>query len=162
MAVGADYLLVPEHPTNLDEMCEVLMKRRKAGKTYGIVVASEGAVLSQTEGLVTQNAKIDDFGHVSLGGIGQLLADIIEKKTGVETRFVVLGHVQRGGAPSAYDRVLGTRLGVAAGRLILEKKFGRMVALSGTKVVDVALADAVGQLKTLTADFYRDAMEFCQ
>lgn len=162
MAVGADYLLVPEQPTNIDQMCDVLMKRRAAGKNYGIVVASEGAVLSQTEGLVTQNAKIDDFGHVSLGGVGQLLSEIIEKKTGIETRYVVLGHVQRGGAPSAYDRVLGTRLGVAAGRLILQKKFGRMVALAGTNVVDVALADAVGQLKTLTPEFYRDAMEFCQ
>ncbi|MBI1349056.1 ATP-dependent 6-phosphofructokinase [bacterium] len=162
MAVGADFVLVPEEPVSIDVMCDVLMKRRAAGKKYGIVVASEGAVLSQTEGLVTQNAKIDDFGHVSLGGVGELLAEIIEKKTGIETRFVVLGHVQRGGAPSAYDRVLGTRLGVAAGRLILEKRFGRMVGLSGTKIIDVALADAVGQLKTLTSDFYRDAMEFCK
>ncbi|MDZ4687621.1 MAG: ATP-dependent 6-phosphofructokinase [Planctomycetaceae bacterium] len=160
MASGADYILVPEEPVNLEHMCQVLKQRREAGKPYGIVVVSEGAVVAQSEGLVTQNARVDDFGHVSLGGVGQLIADIIEKKTGIETRFVVLGHLQRGGAPSAYDRVLGTRLGVAAGRLVIEKKFGRMVALQGTKVVDVALADAVGKLKTLDPEFLRDAAEF--
>lgn len=160
MAAGADYILVPEKPVDVEDMCNTLLKARAAGKNYGIVVASEGAVLSQAEGFVTQNARIDDFGHVSLGGVGELLAEIIEKKTGIETRFVVLGHIQRGGSPSAYDRVLGTRLGVAAGRLILEKRFGRMVALQGTKIVDVALADAVGQLKTLDPDFLRDATVF--
>lgn len=159
MAAGADYILVPETPVDIEKMCEAL-KARYATKQYGIVVASEGAVISQTEGFVTQNARIDDFGHVSLGGVGQLLADIIERKTGIETRFVVLGHIQRGGAPSAYDRVLGTRLGVAAGRLVLNGKFGRMVALNGTRIVDVALADAVGQLKTLDPEFLRDASEF--
>lgn len=161
MAAGADYILVPEAPVDLDAMCATLVKRRAEGKKYGIVVASEGATISQTEGFVTQNARIDDFGHVSLGGVGQLLAEVIEKKTGIETRFVVLGHIQRGGAPSAYDRVLGTRLGVAAGRLVLQKHFGRMVALQGTNVVDVALADAVGKLKTLDPAFLRDANEFC-
>jgi 6-phosphofructokinase 1 len=117
-------------------------------------------VVSPGEGFVTQSAKIDDFGHVSLGGVGQLIADLIEKKTGIETRWVVLGHIQRGGAPSAYDRVLGTRLGVAAGRLVLQRKFGRMVALQGTRVIDVPLADAVGKLKTLDEEFLRDAAEF--
>ncbi len=160
MAAGADYILVPEEPVDVDKMCESLMKRRAAGKNYGIVVASEGAILSNDEGHVTMNAKVDDFGHVSLGGIGERLAEIIEKKTGVETRFVVLGHIQRGGSPSAYDRVLGTRLGVAAGRLILEKKFGRMVALQGTNIIDVPLADAVGKLKTLDPAFLKDAQEF--
>jgi ATP-dependent phosphofructokinase / diphosphate-dependent phosphofructokinase len=160
MAAGADYILVPEEPVDVEKMCETLKARRAAGKNYGIVVASEGAVLSNDEGFVTQNAKVDDFGHVSLGGVGERLADIIEKKTGVETRFVVLGHIQRGGAPSAYDRVLGTRLGVAAGRLILQKQFGRMVALQGTNIVDVALADAVGKLKTLDPAFLKDAQEF--
>jgi 6-phosphofructokinase 1 len=160
IASGADYILVPEAPVDLEHMCSVLKQRREAGKLYGIVVVSEGAVVAQSEGFVTQNARIDDFGHVSLGGVGQLIADVIEKKTGIETRFVVLGHLQRGGSPSAYDRVLGTRLGVAAGRLVMEQKFGRMVALQGTKVIDVPLADAVGQLKTLDPDFLRDAAEF--
>ena len=160
MAGGADYILVPEVPADLKAMCDVLKQRRDAGKNYGIVVVSEGAVIAQQEGYITQNAKIDDFGHVSLGGLGQLVADIIEKNTGIETRFVVLGHLQRGGAPSAYDRVLGTRLGVGAGRLVMQKKFGRMIALQGTNIVDVALADAVGKLKTLSPEFYQDAAEF--
>lgn len=160
MAGGADYILVPEVPADLKKMCEVLKQRRAAGKNYGIVVVSEGAVLAEQEGFVTQNARIDDFGHVSLGGLGELVAEIIEKNTGIETRFVVLGHVQRGGSPTAFDRVLGTRLGVGAGRLVLQKKFGRMVALQGTSIVDVALADAVGKLKTLSTEFYQDAAEF--
>ncbi|MDP1796415.1 MAG: ATP-dependent 6-phosphofructokinase [Planctomycetaceae bacterium] len=160
MAGGADYILVPEIPADLKAMCDVLKQRRDAGKNYGIVVVSEGAVLAEQEGFVTQNARVDDFGHVSLGGLGELVAEIIEKNTGIETRFVVLGHLQRGGSPSAYDRVLGTRLGVGAGRLVLQKKFGRMVALQGTNVVDVALADAVGKLKTLSTEFYQDAAEF--
>jgi len=160
MAAGADYILVPEVPVDIDKMCTVLKQRREAGKTYGIVVVSEGAVVSPQEGFVTQSAKIDDFGHVSLGGVGHLIADLIEKRTGIETRWVVLGHIQRGGAPSAYDRVLGTRLGVSAGRLVLQRKFGRMVALQGTRIIDVALADAVGKLKTLDEEFLRDAAEF--
>lgn len=160
VAAGADYILVPEVNVDLDRMCAVLKQRRESGKLYGIVVVSEGAVVAPGEGYVTQNAKIDDFGHVSLGGVGQLVADLIEKKTGIETRWVVLGHIQRGGSPSAYDRVLGTRLGVAAGRLALQRKFGRMVALQGTRIVDVALADAVGKTKTLDTEFLRDAAEF--
>ncbi len=160
MAAAADYILLPEIPVDLAKMCSTLAARRAAGKMFGIVVVSEGAAISQDEGFVTTNAKIDDFGHVSLGGVGQLVAEIIEKKTGIETRSVVLGHLQRGGSPTAFDRVLGTRLGVGAGRMVLEKKFGRMVALQGTNIVDVALADAVGKLKTLSPEFYRDAAEF--
>lgn len=160
MAAAADYVLVPEVEVNLKQMCDVLLARRAAGKMYGIVVVSEGAVVTPEEGLVTTNAKIDDFGHVSLGGVGNLVAEVIEKKTGIETRCVVLGHLQRGGTPTAFDRVLGTRLGVGAGRLVLEKKFGRMIALQGTSIVDVALADATGKLKTLDPQFYRDSAEF--
>lgn len=160
MASSADYILVPEEPVDLNRMLKVIQDRRAAGKKYGIIVVSEGATITPEEGFVTSNAKIDDFGHVSLGGVGELVAEIIEKKTGFETRTVILGHLQRGGSPSAYDRVLGTRLGVGAGRLALEGKFGRMVALQGTNIVDVALADAVGNLKTLDPAFMRDASEF--
>lgn len=162
IASSADYILVPEVPVDINHMIKVLKDRRAAGKMYGIVVVSEGATITPEEGFVTTNAKIDEFGHVSLGGVGELVSELIEKKTGFETRTVILGHLQRGGSPSAYDRVLGTRLGVGAGRLVLEKKFGRMVALQGTKIVDVALADAVGDLKTLDPDFLRDASEFFQ
>lgn len=160
LAAAVDYILVPEVPVDLARMCDVLQKRRAAGKMYGIVVVSEGAAISAEEGFVTTSAKVDEFGHVALGGVGELVAEIIEKKTGVETRCVVLGHIQRGGSPTAFDRVLGTRLGVGAGRLVLEKKFGRMVALSGGNIIDVPLADAVGKLKTLDPNFYRDASEF--
>jgi 6-phosphofructokinase 1 len=109
---------------------------------------------------VTQSAKVDAFGHEQLGGIGELVAELIEEKTGIETRGVVLGHIQRGGSPTAFDRILGTRLGLGAGRLVKEKKFGRMVALSGTKIIDVAIADAVGQMKTVTKDWIDDVYEF--
>lgn len=160
IASSADYILVPEEPVDMPRMLDVLKARRAAGKMYGIIVVSEGAKVSPEEGFVTQNSKIDEFGHVSLGGVGELVAEIIEKKTGFETRTVILGHLQRGGSPSAYDRVLGTRLGIGAGRLVVEKKFGRMVALQGTKIIDVALADAVGNLKTLDSEWLRDAAEF--
>lgn len=160
MASGADFILVPEEVPDIDKMCEVLKARRAAGKMYGIVVVSEGASVAADAGFVTQNAKVDDFGHVSLGGVGQRVAEIIENRTGIETRHVILGHLQRGGSPSAYDRVLGTRLGTAAGRLVMQHRFGRMVALQGTSIIDVALQDAVGKLKTLDPVFMQDAAEF--
>lgn len=160
MATGADYLLVPEKPVDLDDMCRVLQARRAAGKGYGIVVVSEGAELP--EGMVTQDAQLDDFGHVKLGGIGETISKLIEKRTGFETRSVVLGHLQRGGSPTAADRILGTRFGIKAGRLVLAKDWGKMVALRGTEVVAVSLADAVGTLRTLNLDHYAEAMEFCK
>ena len=92
--------------------------------------------------------------------IGKQVAELIEQKTGIETRDVVLGHIQRGGSPTAFDRILGTRLGLGAGRLVLEKKFGRMVALAGTTIIDVALADAVGQMKTVSQDWIDDVYAF--
>jgi len=160
IATAADYVLVPEIPVNLEHMCTILKKRREAGKPYGIVVVSEGATLTEDEGFVTQDTEIDDFGHVKLGGIGEVIADIIERRTGIETRFVTLGHLQRGGPPSAYDRVLGTRLGIHAARLALQKTFGRMVSLRGTKIVNVPLADAVGEMRTLDYEIMDEAKEF--
>jgi len=160
VATAADYILVPEVPADIDRMCELLINRRKKGKKYGIVVVSEGAKLSEGGGYVTQDAEIDDFGHVKLGGVGEMVADIIEKRTGFETRCVTLGHLQRGGAPSAYDRVLGTRLGIHAARLALRKQFGRMVALRGTNIVSVPLDEAVDTMRTLSRDFLDEADEF--
>jgi phosphofructokinase-like protein len=159
IATAADYVLIPEEEVNVEEMCSVLKQRRAAGKKYGIVIASEGAKLPQ-EGLVTDTAEVDDFGHVRLGGIGKTLADLIERRTGIECRYVTLGHLQRGGPPSAFDRVLGTRLGIHAGRLVLEKKFGMMVALRGLKIVSDTLANAVGRNRELDLDFMREAEEF--
>lgn len=159
IATAADYVLIPEEEVNVEEMCSVLKRRREAGKTYGMVIASEGAKLP-AEGLVTENAEVDEFGHVRLGGIGKTLAELIEDRTGIETRYVTLGHLQRGGPPSAYDRVLGTRLGIHAARLVLQKKFGQMVALRGLKIVSDSLANAVGKMRMLDLEFMREAEEF--
>jgi len=160
VAAAADYFLVPEVPVDFDAMCDLLKRRREAGKPYGIVVVSEGAKLPQSEDFITKDAEIDDFGHVTLGGIGEVVADVIEKRTGIETRWVTLGHLQRGGSPSAYDRVLGTRLGTHAARLAIRKEYGKMVALRGTRIVAVELADAVGEMRALDAEFLDEASEF--
>jgi len=159
IATAADFILVPEVEVDIDEMCNILKARRAEGKTYGLIIASEGAKLPQS-GMVTQDAEVDDFGHVKLGGIGDNLAEVIEERTGIETRAVTLGHLQRGGPPSAYDRVLGTRLGINAARLVLNRQFGRMVALRGMGIVDAPLSEAVGTLRTLDLEFMREAGEF--
>ena len=160
VATAADYILVPEVEVDFDRMCEVLKTRRARGKKYGIVVVSEGAKLSEDSSLVTHDPEIDEFGHVRLGGVGEQVAKEIEKRTGFETRVVKLGYLQRGGVPTAYDRVLGTRLGIHAARLALNGEFGRMVALRGTKIVSVPLAEAVGSMRTLDLEFFDEAEEF--
>ncbi|MCA8989291.1 MAG: ATP-dependent 6-phosphofructokinase [Planctomycetaceae bacterium] len=160
IASGADYFMVPEREVNLDEMLRVLQKRRDGGKKYGLVIVSEGAKLNSDGGYVTKDQEVDDFGHVKLGGIGDHVAKIIESRMGVETRSVTLGHLQRGGTPSAFDRVLGTRLGVHAGHLVLKKEFGKMVALRGTKIVAVELKDAVDKMRELDNSFFEEAAEF--
>ena len=121
IAVGADYILVPEVPIDLPHLISVLAHRRADGKKYGIVIVSEGAKFPDRVPL-TLDDHPDPFGNLRLGGIGTVIADAIEKQTGVETRCVVLGHLQRGGPPSAYDRILATRLGLAAGRLVLQRR----------------------------------------
>jgi 6-phosphofructokinase 1 len=159
MAVAADYILIPEEPVNLDHMCAVLRRRRAEGKMYGIVVVSEGAQLPEG-GLITSEADLDEFGHVKLGGIGELVAGLIEQRAGIETRHVTLGHLQRGGPPSAYDRVLATRFGIMAGELVLEGRFGEMAALKGNDIVAVPLHDAVAATKRLDKRYYQEAREF--
>ena len=159
IACAADAILVPEQETDLDAVCDLLKRRRVTGKPYGIVMVSEGAKL-KGEGLVTKTAKTDEFGHEMLGGIGSRVAEIIGERTGIETREVTLGHLQRGGSPSAYDRVLATRLGIHAARLALGGDFGKMVALQGLKIVAVPLAEAVGEMRTLSEDFLNEASEF--
>jgi len=159
IAGGADVILLPEIPINLDEVCEVIKKRHARGKTFSIVVVSEGAQFKGAD-LVLQEKKLDAFGHVRLGGIGEELAARIEERTGFETRVSVLGHIQRGGSPTAFDRVLGTRFGVKAVELVIEKKFGQMVALAGTKIIAVPLEDAVKALKTVDMELYNIAKVF--
>ncbi len=159
IAGGADVILIPEIPIDLDEVCEIIKKRHDRGKTFSIVVVAEGAQFKDGA-MVTQEQKLDSFGHVRLGGIGENLAAQIEKRTGFETRVSVLGHIQRGGSPTAFDRVLGTRFGVKAVELIKNKKFGRMVALAGIKIIDVPLEEAVKALKTVDMELYDIAKVF--
>ncbi|MCX5716482.1 MAG: ATP-dependent 6-phosphofructokinase [Candidatus Omnitrophica bacterium] len=159
MAGGADIILVPEIPIDVEEVYSLIKKRREQGKTFSIIVVAEGAKFKKGQ-LVTQEEKLDSFGHVRLGGIGQTLSELIEEKTGLETRVTVLGHIQRGGTPSAFDRVLGTRFGVKAVELVLQKKFGQMVSLQGNKIEAVPIEKAVGELKTVDLDLYNIAKIF--
>lgn len=159
MAGGADIILIPEVPIDITEVCALIKKRHKRGKTFSIVVVAEGAKFKKGDE-VLQEERLDQFGHVRLGGIGQRLAERIEEKTGFETRVTVLGHIQRGGTPTAMDRVLGTRFGVAAVELIQKKKFGHMVSLSGDGITDVPLSRAVAKLKTVDKKLYDIAKVF--
>lgn len=158
LAGGADIILIPEIPIDIDKTCELIKKRHARGKTFSIIAISEGAHLKD-QGLIA-NDKLDQFGHMRLGGIGQVVGELVEQKTGYETRVTVLGHIQRGGSPSAFDRVLGTRFGVKAVELIKAERFGHMVSLQGRNIVDVSLADAIGKLKTVPPDMYEMAQLF--
>ena len=159
IAGGADIILIPELAIDVEEVCGLIKKRHGRGKTFSIVVVAEGAHFKDSD-LITQEQKLDAFGHVRLGGIGEILAQEIEKRTGYETRVSVLGHIQRGGSPTAFDRVLGTRFGVKAVELVINKQFGRMVALSGVKIIDVPIESAVKVLKTVDMELYRMAKVF--
>jgi phosphofructokinase-like protein len=147
MAGGADFILLPERPVDLDEVCAAIRRRRDAGKLFSIIVAAEGAVLSG--GKQEPGGGADAFGHVKLGGIGLRLAEEIEARTGFETRSVQLGHVQRGGTPTAFDRWLGTRYGLLAADMVHEGTFGMMAAYRGGVFSAVPIAEAVATLKTV-------------
>src|SRR3954451_13090276 len=148
IAGGAAEVLVPEVPFDIDKVCGDLKKRHEKGRFASIVVVAEGA--TPAEGTMTlQSGEVDAFGHVRLGGIGQVLAEAIEKRTGFETRVTVLGHIQRGGTPTAFDRVLATRFGIAAIEAVHDDGFGQMVALQAGSIVRVPLEAAVGELKTV-------------
>ncbi len=161
IAAAADYIFVPEVPIDIEHCIHVLKSRRSEGKNYGIVVVSEGAKFPNTKETTLTERK-DDFGHAQLGGIATVVAEMVEKATGFETRSVVLGHIQRGGAPSAYDRVLATRFGLRAAELILNGQFGKMVALKGTQIIAAPLSDGVANLKNLDPAFYQEASAFFQ
>ncbi len=159
IAGGADFILVPEKTIALHDITEAIKKRHARGKDHSIIVVAEGAKLEGDNG--TPGAEeIDPENPPRLGGIGDRLAKLIESETGFETRAMVLGHIQRGGSPTAYDRVLATRFGVAAVDLVTEKKFGRMVALQHNQIVDVSLEEATGEMKTLDMELYKVASVF--
>ncbi len=160
LAGGADYILVPEKPFTIDEVCSSIKRRHSVGKTFSIIVVAEGAVLAEAEKIVTKDARKDAFGHAMLGGVGKFLCEEIEKKTGYECRDVVLGHLQRGGSPTAFDRILATRYGIAAVELIQKKDFGKMVALRGNQIVAVSLEEGVTRSKTIDMDIYEIASTF--
>jgi ATP-dependent phosphofructokinase / diphosphate-dependent phosphofructokinase len=160
IAGGADAILVPERPFDIDEVCEHIQHRHRKGRTFSIVVVAEGARPQEGSEFVQEDAGRDAFGHARLGGIGVALEREIEERTGFETRVTILGHIQRGGTPTAFDRVLATRFGIAAIDAVHEGDFGKMVALQGTNIVRVPLGDAVGTLKTLAPDLYETAEVF--
>ena len=154
---NADYILVPEEEVNIDDLCSTIKKVFEK-KEYAIIVAAEGAKLANQD--VTKDAELDAFGHVKLGGIGEKIAKMVEEKTGLETRSTVLGHIQRGGRPSAFDRVLGTRLGCKAADMISAGDWGKMAAIVGKKTEAVSLQEAVGTLKTLDMSIHEDSKLF--
>lgn len=152
VAGGADVVLVPERPINMDEVVALLQARWSSGKRFALVVVAEGAQLPGQSGQIAAGSKLDAFGHVRLSGIGQVLAEEIEKRTGYETRSVNLGHTQRGGTPTAYDRMLATRYGLAAIDLVHAGKFGRLVVLKGTEISDIPLQEAIAKTRTVGND----------
>lgn len=159
LAGGADVILIPEVPIDLEDICEHIKQRHARGKTFSIIAVSEGFHLKDKK-LVTAEKKLDAFGHVRLGGVAHSLAEKIEKKTGFETRVTVLGHIQRGGSPTAFDRILGTRFGLKAVELVDEENFGKMVSLQGRDIVAVSLEAGVGSLKTVPIEYFNLATTF--
>jgi 6-phosphofructokinase 1 len=159
MAGGADVILIPEEPFDIEDVCDRIRHRHMRGARFSIVVVAEGAVPKEGT-MATQDAEVDQFGHVRLGGIGNLLQTEIENRTGFETRVTILGHIQRGGTPTAYDRVLATRFGVEAIDAVHQQDFGVMVALRGPDIIRVPLAEAVRELKTVDPRIYDVASVF--
>ncbi|MPY92760.1 MAG: ATP-dependent 6-phosphofructokinase [Acidimicrobiia bacterium] len=159
IAGGATMTLIPEKPFDIEAVCQALVRRHQRGRYASIVVVAEGALPSPGT-LELPEAQVDKYGHIRLGGIGQVLADEIEARTGFETRVTTLGHVQRGGTPTAFDRVLSTRFGCAAMDAVHDGAFGQMVALQAGHVVRVPLDDAVGSLKKVDEELYGVARTF--
>jgi 6-phosphofructokinase 1 len=158
---GATMVLIPERPFDIDEVCAAIQHRHETkGRYASIVVVAEGATPKEGTLSVQSSTSVDAFGHPRLGGIGDALAREIESRTGYETRAIVLGHVQRGGTPTAFDRVLSTRFGVAAIDAVHDGAFGQMVALRCGKVVRVPLREATGELKLVDEELYETARVF--
>ena len=163
IAGGADVILIPERPFEIEDVCNMIRSRHQRGKSFSIIVVAEG-IEFQTAGkgnggLVVQDAHTDEFGHVRLGGVGNVLGREIERRTGFETRVSVLGYVQRGGTPTAFDRVLATRFGVKAVELIANGEFGKIVAMRGNTIVSIPMEEAL-QMKKVDAEIYNIASLF--
>jgi phosphofructokinase-like protein len=160
MAGGADAILVPERSFDIEEVCRHLQSRHARGRNFSIVVVAEGAMPLKGTMQTIAGAGKDAFGHERLGGIGVSLEREIEQRTGFQTRATILGHVQRGGTPTAFDRVLATRLGVAAASAVARRRFGTMVGVRGERVTQTALADALRKPKLLDPELYETAELF--
>src|SRR5271168_2001103 len=160
IAGGADAILVPERPFDIEQVVAHLRSRHERGRSFSIVVVAEGATPREGTLETLAGAGTDAFGHARLGGIGVTLEREIEGRTGYESRVTILGHVQRGGTPVAFDRVLATRFGVAAMQAVAAGRFGTMVALHATEIVEVALQDALREPKLLDPELYETAELF--
>lgn len=158
LASAANITLIPEVEPDLDAIAALFKKRAESGEKWGIVAVSEGVALS--EEYITQNVERDEFGHVRLGGIAETLAKEIQERTGIETRHVVLGHLQRGGTPTAFDRILSTRYGLRAAEAVKNGEWGQMVALRGNNIVTVSLSEATEETKTVSNGLYRGLSAF--
>ncbi len=159
IAGGADVILVPERPVSLDQVSQYVLSRQSRGKRFSIIVVAEGAQIERGKD-ETSSAGLDEFGHVRLGGIGDYIAKEIEKRTKIEARVTVLGHIQRGGTPTARDRVLGTRYGVFAADLVRDGRWGQMAALHGDSIVSVSLEEATRALHLIDPKLFEIAEIF--
>lgn len=165
IAGGADVVVIPEKKTKIDDIVKVIKSRYQRGKLFSIIVVAEGATYLEDEMTETMKKfdvvkRKDSFGRVRLGGLGNMLAEELERRTGFETRATILGYVQRGGVPSAFDRVLGTRFGVYSVEMVRDGKFGRMCAVNSNEMTDIPIKDAIGKLKTVDMELYKVAKVF--
>jgi 6-phosphofructokinase 1 len=160
IAGGADCILIPEKPFSIDDVCKLIKRRHQRGKDFSIIVVAEGARPKEINNFLVKTDRVDEFGHKQLGGVGNFIAEEIEKLTGFETRVTILGHIQRGGAPTAYDRVLATRLGIKAAEMADAGDFGKMACLRGNLIIEEPLATLIDTVKPVDADLYEIAEQF--
>lgn len=160
LAAGADLILIPEEPFRIEDVVNFVKRKAASGQKPRVIVVAEGAVIADYKGPVTKDASVDQFGHVRLGGIGEFLAKEINKATGVETRAVTPAHIIRGGPPTAFDRLMATRYGIAAVDLVKQRKFGLMVALRAGDIVTVPLSEALAKMKNVNKELYQEAKTF--
>ena len=160
IAGGADCVLIPERSFSIEDVCKLIRLRHQRGKDFSIIVVAEGARPKEINRFVVKAQRVDEFGHKQLGGIGNFIAEEIERLTGFETRVTMLGPMQRGGAPSAFDRVLATRFGVKAAEMAETGAFGKMVALQGNRIIEVKLSELIAKVKPVDSDLYDIAEVF--
>ena len=160
IAGGADAILIPEHPFRISRVCALLEEREKHGRAFSIVVVAEDAHPHPDEPFLNEDESNSIYRHDRLGGIGEVLAREIERCTGIQSRVTKLGYVQRGGSPTAFDRILATRFGIKAYEMVREGRWGEMAAIRGNRIISVPLAEAVGELKRLDEEIYRVAEVF--